>query len=600
MPLSIDAPIAAETRRAAIRAARGEAPFDLLITAATVADVSLGELRAADVGLVGGLIASVHPPGTRGDAAETHHLPGRVLSPGFVDSHLHFESSFMAPADYASVVVPHGTLTAVWDPHELANVLGVAGVRWAVERSRGLPLRTLVAAPSCVPSAPGLELAGAEIGPAEMAEMLSWPEVSGVAEVMDMAGVLSGSDRMRGIVAAGLASGKNVNGHARDLTGPALQAYAAAGVTSDHEIMGAEDFLQKLRAGLTVELRGSHDAVLPGVVAAINALPGLPPNLVACTDDVFPDELVAKGGLRDTLARLVGHGLPPLHALRMATLHAALRLKRDDIGLIGPGRRAEIVVLSDLPGMVVERVYLAGRLAAEHGALLDPPPRAPPADSPRDTVRIPPQPAAAFALRPHGVTNGPCRLPVVGGARVVHWAEAEVTVTDGIAAIPPGHALIAVLHRHGRRDPAPVLCLADGWGEPRGAIATTISHDNHNLLVIGREAADMAAAANALIACGGGMAVARNGAVESVLPLPVAGLLAETPAAETAAAFARLRAAADSVIDWKPPFRVFRGVTGISLACNPGPHPTDLGIADGGTGVLVDPAEPLQPSGQVV
>jgi adenine deaminase len=591
---SIDGPITAETRRAAVRAARGEAPFDLLLTGATLVDVALGELRPADIGITGGLIASVHPPGTRRDAGETHDLSGRFLAPGFVDSHLHFESSFMAPADYASVVVPHGTLTTVWDPHELANVLGVPGVRWAVERSRGLPLRVLVAAPSCVPSAPGLELAGAEIGPEEMAEMLAWPEVSGVAEVMDMAGVLSGSPRMEGIVAAGMAAGKNVNGHARDLIGPALQAYAAAGVTSDHEIMGPEDFLQKLRAGLTVELRGSHDAVLPGVVAAINALPALPPNLVTCTDDIFPDELVEKGGLRDTLARLVRYGLPPIHALKMATLHAALRLKRDDIGLIGPGRRAEIVVLSDLPGMVVERVYVAGRLAARDGAMVEPLPRELPADSPRDTVRIPPQPASDFALRPHGVREGRARLAVVGGARVVHWAEAEVTVRDGVAALPPGHALIAILHRHGRRDPAPVVCLADGWGEPRGAIATTISHDNHNLLVIGRDPADLAAAANALIACGGGMAVARGGVAEAVMPLPIAGLLAETPPAETAAAFARLRAAADAVMDWKPPFRVFRGVTGISLACNPGPHPTDLGISDGGTGVLVDPAEPLR------
>ena len=585
--------ISAQTRRAAVRAARGEAPFDLLLTGGTVVDVALGELRAADIGITGGLIASVHPPGSRADAAEIHDVSEHFLSPGFVDSHLHFESSFMAPADYASVVVPHGTTTAVWDPHELANVLGVSGVRWAVEQARGLPLRVIVAAPSCVPSAPGLELAGAEIGPEEMAEMLSWPEVAGVAEVMDMAGVLSGSARMEGIVAAGMAAGKNVNGHARDLIGPALQAYVAAGVTSDHEIMGPEDFLQKLRAGLTVELRGSHDAVLPGVVAAINALPALPATLITCTDDVFPDELVARGGLRDTLARLVGHGLPPIHALKMATLHAALRLKRDDIGLLAPGRLAEVVVLSDLPGMVVERVYVGGRLVARSGAMLSPLPRALPADSLRDTVRIPPQRPEAFALRPRGVVEGKVRLPVVGGARVVHWAEAEVRVNGGVAAVPMGHALIAVLHRHGRRDPSPVVCLANGWGEPRGAVATTISHDNHNLLVVGRDPRDMAAAANALIACGGGMAVAQNGAPVAVMPLPIAGLLAETPPARTALAFARLRAAADSVIEWKPPFRVFRGITGISLACNPGPHPTDLGISDGGTGMLRDPAEPV-------
>ncbi|MFT8242472.1 adenine deaminase [Roseomonas sp. BN140053] len=582
----------AATRARAIRAARGAEPFDLLLAGGTVVDVATGELRAADLGLVGGLIASVHSPGARRDAAETHDLSGRFLSPGFVDSHLHFESSFMAPADYAGVVVPHGTTTAVWDPHELANVLGVPGVRWAVDASRDLPLRVLVAAPSCVPSAPGLEVAGAEIGPAEMAEMLSWPEVAGVAEVMDMAGVLAGSPRMSGIVGAGMAAGKNVNGHGRDLAGADLQAYVAAGVTSDHEITSGEDLLNKLRAGLTVELRGSHDYVLPGAVAAIRSLPAFPATLVVCTDDVFPDELVNKGGLRDTLARLVGHGLAPIEVLRMATLNAALRLKRDDIGLLAPGRRAEIAVLSDLPGMVVERVYVGGRLVARNGALLEPLPRDL-SDAPRDTVHLAPQPPEAFALRPHGVTEGTARLPVVGGARVVRWAEAEVSVRGGVAAIPPGHALIAILHRHGRRDPGPMVCLADGWGEPRGAVATTVSHDNHNLLVIGRDPADMAAAANALITCGGGMAVAAGGRATAVLPLPIAGLLAETPPAETAAAFATLRAAADAVMDWAPPLRVFRGVTGISLACNPGPHPTDLGITDGGTGEVRDPAAPL-------
>ena len=249
--------VAPEIRARAVQAARGAARFDLLLAGGTVVDVATGELRAADIGIVGPLIASVHPPGTREDSAAVENVSDRFLAPGFIDSHLHYESSLMAPADYAASVVPHGVTTCVWDPHELANVLGLDGVRWAIEASRGLPLRTVIAAPSCVPSAPGLEMAGAEIGPVEMAEMLSWPEVSGVAEVMDMPGVLRGTAHMRGIVGAGLAAGKNVNGHARELRDADLQAYAAAGVTSDHEVMDADDFLQKLRSGMTVELRGS-------------------------------------------------------------------------------------------------------------------------------------------------------------------------------------------------------------------------------------------------------------------------------------------------------------------------------------------------------
>ena len=585
-------PISAETRRRAVQAAQGRTAFDLLLVGGTVVDVATGELRLADVGLVGGMIASVHPRGSRTDASQTHDLAGMFLVPGFIDGHVHFESSHMAPADYADVVVAHGTTTSVWDPHELANVAGLPAVRWAVEASRGLALRVLVTAPSCVPSAPGLEVAGADFGPAEIAEMLTWPEVHGVSEVMDMAAVLSGAARMEGIVAAGLASGKNVNGHARDLAGASLQAYAAAGVTSDHEIMTGDDLLAKLRAGLTVEVRGSHDAVLPGAVAAILSLPRFPATLVACTDDIMPDDLVARGGMRDTLARLVSRGMPPVDAIRMATLNAALRLKRDDIGLLAAGRRAEIAVLSDLHAIQVARVYVEGRLVALDGEMLD---ATPPslAGAPRDTMKLAPLTPDAFRLRVKGVGDGTARLPVVGGVRVVHWAEQTVVVRGGVAELPPGHCLVAILHRHGLRDATPMICMANGWGEPRGAVATTIAHDSHNLLVIGREPADMVAAANALIACGGGMAVASQGAVQAVMTLPIAGLLAETPPAVTAADFAALRRAADAIFDWLPPYRLFRAVFGLSLACNPGPHPTDLGITDGSTGVVRDPALPL-------
>jgi adenine deaminase len=433
-------------------------------------------------------------------------------------------------------------------------------------------------------------VAGAEFGAAEMAEMLSWPEVAGVAEVMDMPGVLRGTPHMARIVAAGLASGKNVNGHARGLVDADLQAYAAAGVTSDHEIVNAEDFVQKLRAGLTVELRGSHDYVLPGALTMLAAMPMLPPSLVLCTDDIFPDELMQKGGLRDTLARVIARGVNPIAAIRLATLHAAMRLKRDDLGLVAPGRQADIVVLTDLPSVAVERVFTAGKLVARDGKLLREPART---DGPRNTVKLMPQPIDAFMPRVNGVGDGRARLRKIVGARFGRWGTLEVEVRNGVATLPPGHACITIIHRHGRIAPTPQTCITDGWGEPRGAIATTISHDSHNLLVLGRDPADMQAAANALIGIGGGMAVAREGKVVALLPLPIAGLLADTPPQVTAANFATLRAAADQVMDWQPPFRLFRSLTGLSLACNAGPHPTDLGLTDGGTGEIFDPAEPL-------
>ena len=292
-------------RDRAVRAARGQERFETLITGGTLVDVATGELRAADIGLVGPLIASVHPPGSRRDAATMLDVTGRFVAPGLIDSHLHVESSMVTPRRYAETVVPQGTTTICWDPHEVGNVLGLEGVRWAIDTARDLPLRILVLAPSCVPSAPGLELAGAAFEGREMQEMLRWPEIAGVAEVMDMRGVLERSLHMRDIVGEGLASGKLVCGHARGLAGADLQGFVAAGIQSDHEITSGEDLLAKLRAGLTVELRGSHDYVLPGAVEALKTLKQFPQTLTICTDDVFPDDLVTAGGMIDVLRRLV-------------------------------------------------------------------------------------------------------------------------------------------------------------------------------------------------------------------------------------------------------------------------------------------------------
>ena len=312
-------PVDPAVRLKAIAAAQGKEPFDLLLTGARVLDVATLELREADVGIVGPMVVSVHPCGRFAAARETHDLSGLILVPGFIDAHVHFESSHMLPHHYASVVVPQGTTTIFCDPHELANVLGIEGVRFAVEATRGLPLRFIVQAPSCVPAAPGLELAGADFQAAEIRELLSWPEIAGLAEVMDMRAVLEGQPRMAGILREAIASGKIVEGHARGLTGEGLQAYLSAGILGDHEITSGADALEKLRAGLTVEIRGSHDYLLPDVITAINTLPVIPTSLTVCTDDVFPDYLCDKGGVSDVLRRLIRYGLDPLQAIRCAT-----------------------------------------------------------------------------------------------------------------------------------------------------------------------------------------------------------------------------------------------------------------------------------------
>ena len=572
-------------RSRAIAAAQGLAPFDVLLTNSSVIDVATSEIRAADVGLVGELIASVHPRGTRSDAVEVFDLPGRFLCPGFIDTHVHFESSHMTPANYASVVVPQGTTTIFCDPHELANVLGLEGVRYAVEASQNLLLRIIYTAPSSVPSAPGLETSGADFQGPEMREMLSWNDIAGISEVMDMTGVLRQSQRMTDILSAGFGSGKIIEGHARGLSGPALQAYMAAGVSSDHEITSAEDGLEKLRAGLTVEIRGSHDYVLRSLVEEINKLPQIPSTLTVCTDDVFPDELVEQGGVKDVLRRLIAYGMDPIQAIRCATLNASIRVRRPDLGLLAAGRIADIVVLSDPCQMSVDKVFVGGRIRTLSDINLA---AGRSITAPRCEIKLSPLSLDDFRIEIPQVRFGRARIRLIKGVRFTSWGEIDVEVRDGFAVIPSDHSVVMVEHRHGLYKAKAQRALVQGWGELDGAIATTYSHDSHNLVVLGRDPEDMQAAANELVRCGGGMAVAKNGKVIAKLEFPIAGILSPEPAEIVAADFARVRKAAGEVVDWQPPYRVFKAIEGVSLACNPGPHLTDLGLTDGTSGEIVD------------
>lgn len=580
--------MSAETRRRAVQAARGEMPFDLLLTHTRIVDMATGEIRDADVGIVGELIASVHPRGSRSDARETHDLNNRYLSPGLMDTHVHLESSHLLPARYAEIVLAQGTTAVFWDPHELANVLGIAGVRFAIEASRNLPLQVMVAAPSSVPSTPGLEMSGADFAGKEMDTLLGWPEVRGVAEVMDMHGVLNGSQRMLEIMQAGLDSGKLIEGHARGLHGADLQAYLAAGVTSDHELTSADDALEKLRAGLTLEIRGSHPYLLPDIVSALKSLPHLSSQITVCTDDVPPDILLEKGGIVALLNLLIEHGLPATHALRFATLNAAIRLQRNDLGLIAAGRRADLVAFDSLEKLTARQVYVAGKLIARDGAMIEPI-----VDTilplPRDTVRLSALADDDFRMKIDNAKHGVARLRHISGARFTQWGEVDAQVRDGVVAIPDGFSLIWVQHRHARHAAKPQLALLEGWGELRGAIATSYSHDSHNLVVLGRDPHDMALAANMLIQSGGGMALVQNGDVIAHVAMPIAGMLSELPPDELARQFSELRERSNLIADWEPPYRVFKAIEGTCLACNAGPHLTDLGLTDGTTRQIVDP-----------
>ncbi|MBO9096731.1 MULTISPECIES: adenine deaminase [unclassified Rhizobium] len=571
-------------RARASSAARGDTSFDVLITGGRLVNMVTGQIDNCDIGLTGALIASVHPAGSRTDASEIIDAAGAFLSPGLIDTHMHIESSMITPAAYAECVMPRGVTTIVWDPHEFGNVHGLAAVRWAVEATRPLPLRVITLAPSSVPSAPGLECAGADFDAAVIAEILSWPEIGGVAEVMNMRGVIDGDPRMTGIVNAGLASGKIVAGHARGLEGADLNAFMAAGVTSDHELTSGADFLAKLSAGMTIELRGSHDYLLTQFVNEIKNLGHMPQTITLCTDDVFPDELHRDGGLDDVVRRLVRDGLRPEWALRAATLNAAMRLNRPDLGLIAAGRRADIVLFDDLEDFRARLVLADGKPVARNGkalftaARLDPEPL-------RHSVKLEPLSEGDFRVLADGDR---VRIATIDQPRFTAWGEMTADVAGGFVVPPPGTTLLAIAHRHGRVDDRPRIGFLTGWGEWRGAFCTTVSHDSHNLTVFGGNVRDMTLAANAVIAAGGGMAVASNGRLDAILPLPLSGLVSEAGLEEIAAGFGAIRKAMTRVVDWKPPYLVFKACFGAALACNIGPHQTDRGIADVTTGQLLE------------
>ncbi len=571
-------------RARAVAAARGDAPFDVLITGGQLLDVVTGLIRDADIGLVGPLIASVHAPQSRKDANETIDARGSIIAPGLIDTHMHIESSMVTPSAYAAAVLPRGVTTVVWDPHEFGNVHGIDGVRWSIEATRGLPLRTILLAPSCVPSAPGLEVAGADFDASVISELLRRPEIGGVAEVMNMRGVIDGDPRMTGIVNAGLASGKLVCGHARGLEGSNLNAFMAAGVTSDHELTSADDLLLKLAAGLTIELRGSHDHLLREFVAALNGIGHLPSTVTLCTDDVFPDELHYCGGLDDVVRRLVSYGMKPEWALRAATFNAAQRLRRPDLGLIAAGRRADIVLFKDFTEFETTAVFANGRLVSRDGQMaID----LPAVDSAplQHSVKLPALSENDFRIPSEGSR---VRLATIDRPRFTQWAEAETSVEDGYVVPPEGSAMISVVHRHGKVDARPRIGFLTGWGTWRGAFCTTVSHDSHNLTVFGGNVADMTIAANTVIAAGGGMAVVQEGEIKVLLPLPLSGLVSEAPLEQTAETFRAIRRAMEDVVDWRPPYLVFKACFGATLACNLGPHQTDRGIADVLTGRVME------------
>lgn len=567
---------APDLRARAVKAAQGHVPFDLLISNTRLVDMITGRLRDADIGIVGGLIASVHAPDTRLEAADSVDAGGRFALPGLIDTHMHVESSMVTPAEYATAVVPRGVTTVVWDPHEFANACGLAGVEYAITAARDLPLRFLTLAPTCVPSAPGFETSGGDFDPGVLTALLASNDIHGAAELMTMQPLLNGNSRVEGIVNAGLASGKRVCGHARGLEGRALAAYAAAGIETDHELSSADDLIARLEAGMTVELRGSHEHLLPEFARALLELGHLPQTVTFCTDDVFPDDLARNGGLDHVVRRMIGYGLPPEWAYRAATLNAASRIRRADLGLIAPGKRADIALVDDLEQMKTSLVVADGVIVSESGKLTETCCAVAPPDILRTSVTVTELQPDDFEV---AATGSEAEIRVLSKPRFPVWGSRKVRVAEEKLDLPDDMIRMAVANRYGRNTPVRVAFL-ENWGTWRGAFATTVSHDSHNLTVFGREPEDMALAANKIRASNGGLCVVSEGRVVQHVALPLAGLVSEAPLSDLAEDFTALRKALDTLVDWQPPYLVFKALFGASLVCNPGPRLSDVGIVD--------------------
>lgn len=531
-------------------------------------NVFTGELEDVDVAVAGGRIAGLGPGY---EARETVDTTGRVLAPGFIDAHVHIESSLAVPREFARAVVPRGTTTVVSDPHEIANVHGVAGIRYMLEASEGLPLTVFVMASSCVP-ATHMGTAGAVLGASDLVPLLEHPRVLGLAEVMNFPGVIHGDPDMMSKLDA--FRGRVVDGHAPGVTGPDLNAYVAAGPGSDHESTTAAEALEKLRRGLRVFLREATNAR-----NLLDLLPALTPanrrRVALCTDDRQPPDLLDQGGIDHMLRMLVEAGIEPVEALRLATLTPAEFFGLGDRGAIAPGRRADLVVLPDLEGFRPERVYSAGTLVAEEGTALpwgSPPGPRPPSPSmriPWDEVDL-------------AIPSREGRLRVIQAVEnqlVTRCLELEPSSAAGRVVPDAARDLskIAVLERHtgsGRVG----LGLVQGLGLEAGALASTVAHDHHNLIVAGIDDASMMAAAREVARLNGGLAVAREGRVIAALSLPVGGLMSEEPIEAVRAGLDEVLAAARRL--GTPLHDPFMALSFLGLEVIPSLKITDLGLVD--------------------
>ena len=572
-------------RRILVDAALGRIPCDLAIRNVKLVNVFTGEIYAAEVGVKDGFIAcvSADPDGTEVpfpiEAVEEYDGRGEYLIPGFIDAHVHIESSMVTPANMAAAVVPLGTTTIITDPHEAANVGGIEAVRYMAEAARDLPLRVYVLAPSCVPAVPGLEYAGAYFGAEEMETLLDMNNVRGIAEIMDYAGVLDHSDRMEGILGTGRRRGVFLQGHAPFLSGRRLNGYIASGIESDHESRTAGEAREKLRLGMFLDAReGSVSTNIETLVGAVKDLPSLT-NLTLCTDDREPEDLLTQGHLNYVAARAVKAGLSSVQAVTCGTLNAARELGLRNLGAVAPGWVADLQIVPDLAQPKARAVFFGGRLVAEDGELLVPLPRRVFEAEKKNTVKVRIPDPEELCIPASG-KKAKIRVVVYDSPQssFTRIVEEEVPVTDGFLDLSgdPGLKFAAVLNRHGRGNLA--VAVVRGFGSREGAVASTVAHDSHNLVVVYDQPENALAAVRALAESGGGRCAVKSGRVIGLLPLPIYGLLSPLPCGPLVKQVNAMKEALRSLgVDTKNP--VMR-IVSITLPVIPEGKITDLGIVD--------------------
>jgi adenine deaminase len=515
-----------------IAIARGREPADLVLTRARIVDLYSQEIIDGEVAVADGRITGTGPSGSY-QAVEVHDLHGRYVAPGFLDGHVHIESAMVNIPEFARAVVPRGTTTVVADPHEIANVLGMTGFRYMFEAAKYNPLSVHLMASSCVPAGP-YESSGATLGPTDLEVLMQDRWVPGLAEMMNYPGVLDGDPNVLAKITA--AHRRIIDGHAPGLRGLDLNAYAGAGIMSDHECTTVDEAREKLRSGMYVMIREATGArnlidLLPLVTQKTGR------RCFFVTDDRNPLALLEEGHIDSMVRRAIDWGLDPFLALQLACLNAAEYFRLSDRGAVAPGRRADLMTFDDLRAPQPAQVYRGGRLVAEDGALL-------PYERP---VTLPALPVSM------NVQRGSLRfgVPALGGRMRVIQVVPDQIVTEAAADAPKvanGEAVadverdllkIALIERHtgsGRVG----IGFVRGFGLKLGALASTVAHDAHNLIVVGTDDESMRAAVEVLIDMKGGQ-VAIAGREVAALPLPIAGLMSDRPIAEVAEAVRRLQ-----------------------------------------------------------